>query len=115
MGRAQICGNSSLALRLREANISTDCLLKLGKQKKYRAIHPVFSMKVCYQLKIKTKGNVHHRPVSYTHLDVYKRQGYGFGARSTLLGQFVRYDVGWPMTGFFKGRPVMYVSLGFAF
>ena len=41
--------------------------------------------------------------------------GYGFGARSTLLGQFVRYDVGWPMTGFFKGRPVMYVSLGFDF
>lgn len=41
--------------------------------------------------------------------------GYGFGARSTLLGQFVRYDVGWPMTGFFKGRPVMYLSLGFDF
>lgn len=41
--------------------------------------------------------------------------GYGFGARSTLLGYFVKYDVGWPMDGFFKGRPVMYVSLGLDF
>ena len=41
--------------------------------------------------------------------------GYGFGARSTLLGYFVKYDVGWPMNGFFKGKPVMYVSLGFDF
>jgi hypothetical protein len=41
--------------------------------------------------------------------------GYGFGARSTLFGYFVKYDVGWPMNGFFKGRPVMYVSLGFDF
>lgn len=41
--------------------------------------------------------------------------GYGFGARSTLLGYFLKYDVGWPMNGFFKGRPVMYVSLGLDF
>ncbi len=41
--------------------------------------------------------------------------GYGFGARSTLLGYFVKYDVGWPMNGFFKGRPVMYLSLGLDF
>jgi hypothetical protein len=41
--------------------------------------------------------------------------GYGFGARSMLFGYFVKYDVGWPMNGFFKGKPVMYVSLGFDF
>jgi hypothetical protein len=41
--------------------------------------------------------------------------GYGFGARSALFGYFVKYDAGWPMSGFFKGRPVMYVSLGLDF
>ncbi len=41
--------------------------------------------------------------------------GYGFGARSTLFGYFVKYDVGWPMSGFFKGKPVMYLSLGLDF
>ncbi len=41
--------------------------------------------------------------------------GYGFGARSTLLGYFVKYDVGWPMEGFFKGKPIMYLSLGLDF
>ena len=41
--------------------------------------------------------------------------GYGFGARSTLLGYFIKYDIGWPMSGFFQGRPVMYVSLGVDF
>ncbi len=41
--------------------------------------------------------------------------GYGFGARSMLFGYFVKYDVGWPMNGFFKGRPIMYVSLGLDF
>jgi hypothetical protein len=41
--------------------------------------------------------------------------GYGFGARSTLLGYFVKYDVAWPMNVFFKGKPVMYVSLGLDF
>lgn len=41
--------------------------------------------------------------------------GYGFGARSTLLGYFVKFDAGWPMSGFFKGKPIMYVSLGLDF
>ena len=41
--------------------------------------------------------------------------GYGFGARSMLFGQYIKYDIGWPMSGFFKGRPVMYLSLGFDF
>lgn len=41
--------------------------------------------------------------------------GYGFGARSMLFGQYIKYDVGWPMSGFFKGKPVMYLSLGFDF
>ncbi|MEP7163975.1 MAG: hypothetical protein ABI741_04730 [Ferruginibacter sp.] len=41
--------------------------------------------------------------------------GYGFGARSTLLGYFIKYDVGWPMSGFFKGRPIMYLALGLDF
>jgi hypothetical protein len=41
--------------------------------------------------------------------------GYGFGARSTLLGYFVKFDAGWPMTGFFKDKPVLYVALGVDF
>lgn len=41
--------------------------------------------------------------------------GYGFGARSTLLGYFLKFDAGWPMNGFFKGRPVMYLALGLDF
>ena len=41
--------------------------------------------------------------------------GYGFGARSTLLGYFLKYDVSWPMSGIFKGRPVMYFALGLDF
>lgn len=41
--------------------------------------------------------------------------GYGFGARSTLLGYFLKYDIAWPMSGFFKGRPVMYFSMGLDF
>lgn len=41
--------------------------------------------------------------------------GYGFGARSTLLGYFIKYDIGWPMNTFFGGKPVMYVSLGLDF
>ncbi len=41
--------------------------------------------------------------------------GYGFGARSTLFGYFVKFDAGWPMNGFFKGKPIMYVSLGLDF
>ena len=41
--------------------------------------------------------------------------GYGFGARSTLLGYFVKFDAGWPMSGFFKGKPIMYFALGLDF
>ncbi|MER3471163.1 MAG: hypothetical protein C4330_07485 [Chitinophagaceae bacterium] len=41
--------------------------------------------------------------------------GYGFGARSTLLGYFVKFDVAWPMNVFFKGKPVTYLALGFDF
>jgi hypothetical protein len=41
--------------------------------------------------------------------------GYGFGARSTLLGYFMKLDAGWPMKGFFKGNPVWYFSLGLDF
>lgn len=41
--------------------------------------------------------------------------GYGFGARSTLLGYFLKFDAGWPMSGFFKGKPVLYISMGLDF
>jgi hypothetical protein len=41
--------------------------------------------------------------------------GYGFGARSTLLGYFVRFDVAWQMNGFFKGKPQTYIALGLDF
>ncbi len=41
--------------------------------------------------------------------------GYGFGARSTLLGYFVRYDVAWQMDGLFRGKPQMYLALGVDF
>ena len=41
--------------------------------------------------------------------------GYGFGARSSLFGYFVKYDISWPMEVFFKGRPVQYISLGLDF
>ncbi len=41
--------------------------------------------------------------------------GYGFGARSTLLGYFLRLDAGWPMDGFFKGNPQWYFAMGLDF
>jgi hypothetical protein len=41
--------------------------------------------------------------------------GYGFGVRSTLLGYFLKLDTGWPMNGFFRGKPVWYFALGFDF
>ena len=41
--------------------------------------------------------------------------GYGFGARSTLFGYFVKFDAGWPMSGLFKGKPITYFSLGLDF
>ena len=40
--------------------------------------------------------------------------GYGFGARSTLLGYFLKFDVGYPMRGLFR-EPVYYFSLGLDF
>lgn len=41
--------------------------------------------------------------------------GYGFGARSTLLGYFVRFDVAWQMDGVFRGKPQTYLALGLDF
>lgn len=41
--------------------------------------------------------------------------GYGFGARSTLLGYFLKLDAGWPMKGVFRGKPVWYFAMGFDF
>jgi hypothetical protein len=41
--------------------------------------------------------------------------GYGFGARSTLLGYFLRFDAAWQMNGLFKGRPQTYLALGVDF
>jgi hypothetical protein len=41
--------------------------------------------------------------------------GYGFGARSTLLGYFLKLDCGWPMKGVFRGSPILYFALGLDF
>jgi hypothetical protein len=41
--------------------------------------------------------------------------GYGFGARSTLLGYFLRFDAGWQMNSFFGKHPVLNVSMGVDF
>lgn len=41
--------------------------------------------------------------------------GYGFGARSTLLGYFLKFDTAWPMDGFFRGKPMYYFALGLDF
>ena len=41
--------------------------------------------------------------------------GYGFGARSTLLGYFVRFDAAWEMNVFFKGKPQLHFALGLDF
>ncbi len=41
--------------------------------------------------------------------------GYGFGARSTLLGYFLKFDAAWTMSGFFKGKPQLYFSMGLDF
>jgi hypothetical protein len=70
-------------------------------------------------------GSIKRPTTSYTSGNVTVRKkaggvgpfagGYGFGARSTLLGYFIRYDISWPMVGVFKGRPVQYVSLGLDF
>jgi hypothetical protein len=41
--------------------------------------------------------------------------GYGFGARSTLLGYFIKFDAAWEMNGIFRGKPMYYFALGFDF
>jgi hypothetical protein len=41
--------------------------------------------------------------------------GYGFGARSNLLGYFIRFDAAWQMNVFFQGKPQLYVALGLDF
>ncbi len=41
--------------------------------------------------------------------------GYGFGARSTVLGYFLRVDAAWEMNVFFKGKPSWYFAMGFDF
>ena len=41
--------------------------------------------------------------------------GYGFGVRSTLLGYIVKLDAGWPMSGFFRGKPMWHFGLGLDF
>jgi hypothetical protein len=41
--------------------------------------------------------------------------GYGFGARSTLLGYFLRFDAAWQMNGLFKGKPQYYFAMGLDF
>jgi hypothetical protein len=41
--------------------------------------------------------------------------GYGFGARSTILGYFLKIDAAWQMNGLFRGKPVWYFAMGFDF
>jgi hypothetical protein len=41
--------------------------------------------------------------------------GYGFGARSTVLGYFMRVDAAWQMNGLFKGKPMWYFAMGVDF
>ena len=42
--------------------------------------------------------------------------GYGFGARTTIAGYFLRVDAAWPMNnGFFYGKPQWYFALGVDF
>lgn len=41
--------------------------------------------------------------------------GYGFGARSTLLGYFLKFDAAWQMNSFFKGKPIYYLAIGLDF
>ena len=41
--------------------------------------------------------------------------GYGFGARSTILGYFLRLDAAWEMNGFFNTKPMWYFAMGLDF
>lgn len=41
--------------------------------------------------------------------------GYGFGARTTVLGYFLKLDAAWPMDGIFQGKIHWYFALGLDF
>jgi hypothetical protein len=41
--------------------------------------------------------------------------GYGFGARSTLFGYFLRVDAAWEMNVFFRGKPYWHFAMGLDF
>ena len=41
--------------------------------------------------------------------------GYGFGARTTILGYFIRADAAWEMKGVFRGKPMWYFAMGLDF
>ena len=41
--------------------------------------------------------------------------GYGFGARTTIAGYFLRADAGWPAVAFFRGSPIWYFGMGVDF
>jgi hypothetical protein len=41
--------------------------------------------------------------------------GYGFGARSTILGYFLRLDCAWDMGGVFDKKPIWYFAMGLDF
>lgn len=41
--------------------------------------------------------------------------GYGFGARTTIAGYFLRVDAGWPAVAFFRGNPIWYFGMGVDF
>ncbi|NSL89069.1 hypothetical protein ECE50_019660 [Chitinophaga sp. Mgbs1] len=41
--------------------------------------------------------------------------GYGFGARTTIAGYFLRVDAGWPAVAFFRGSPIWYFGMGVDF
>ncbi|MDQ0105119.1 hypothetical protein SAMN05660909_04206 [Chitinophaga terrae (ex Kim and Jung 2007)] len=41
--------------------------------------------------------------------------GYGFGARTTIAGYFLRVDAGWPAVAFFRGSPIWYFAMGVDF
>ena len=41
--------------------------------------------------------------------------GYGFGARSTVLGYFLRFDAAWEMNNFFRNKPMYYFAMGLDF
>jgi len=69
------------------------------------------------------RPTVHYTDPSNPYLEVLIKAGgigpfvgsYGFGARSTLLGYFLRLDTGWEMLGFFKAKPVWHFSMGVDF